>query len=112
MLQPYQLLLIRPKQVINNVIGQLQGPTLNSATPDNSLAAPVAPPQKVNQPKKWALFVPKPVKEDETEVQVKGHTIKDHDAYIINRCQRSIGLLKNNVEPRVANIDVKVRTFK
>ena len=84
---------IKPKQVMKNVIGQLQGPTLNSATPDNSLAAPVAPPQKVNQPKKWALFVPKPVKEDETKVQVKGHTITDREAYLLNRCKRAVGTL-------------------
>ncbi|MCP3667852.1 MAG: hypothetical protein GY696_36080 [Gammaproteobacteria bacterium] len=72
------------------------------------MTAPVAPPQKANPPKKWALFVPKPVKEDDTEIQINGHTIKERDAYLINRCQRSIGLIKNNVEPRVANIEVKV----
>ncbi len=68
---------IKPKQNMDNVIGQIQGPTLNSAAPKVLLAAPVAPPQKVNHPKKWDLFVPKPVKEDDTDVQVKGHTITD-----------------------------------
>ncbi len=75
------------------------------------MAAPVAPPQKGNPPKKWDLFVPKPVKEDDAEVQIKGHTIKQRDDYLINRCQHMVGLIKNNVEPRVENLDMKVCSF-
>ncbi|MCP4276050.1 MAG: hypothetical protein GY779_06845, partial [Gammaproteobacteria bacterium] len=91
---------IRPKQEMANVINQIQGPALNNGAPNNYLAAPVILPQKDKPSKTWELFVPRAVKEDDAEIQIQGHNIYKRDDYLVNRCQRMVGLTKNNVEPR------------
>ncbi len=55
--------------------------------------------------------MPRAVKEDDAEIQIQGHNIYKRDDYLVNRCQRMVGLTKNNVEPRLENLDVKICAF-